>query len=73
MRRSLAGYGDLLAGFRITSISWIAVLDGESPEAPDLDPLAVGQSIGHAVEDRVDDALNFFLGKILKVLFFPSA
>src|SRR5437667_6834322 len=60
----LLGYVDGAAGFRITSLARIPVADTEAAEDTKIDFVALGQSVGDVVEDRVVDGCSLFFRRV---------
>lgn len=58
MRNEFAVEADGLAGFGITADARGAVVQGETAEAADLDPLAGGQGLSHLLEHGLDGQLD---------------
>src|SRR5579862_9598883 len=55
---------DQLSGLGIASLARATLLDRETAEAADFDPLAPRQRVGHRVEHRIDDGLRLAMSKL---------
>src|SRR5262245_43645913 len=63
-RDPLLGDVDGAAGLGVAAFAGIAMTDTEAAEAPQLDLVPFGESVGDVVEDRVDDRLRLLLRQV---------
>src|SRR5262245_27327472 len=60
----LLGHIHGAAGLGVAALAGIAMTDAEAAEAPQLDLVPLGESVGDVVEDRVDDRLRLLLRQV---------
>src|SRR5438874_216898 len=65
-RNSFGSHGDQRAAFRVSSLARTAVLNDETTESTDLDPVSLRESVHHGIKNCVNDHFRISSRKMRK-------
>src|SRR5207237_8653913 len=65
-RNSFGSHGDQRAAFRVSSLARTAVLNDETTESTDLDPVSLRERVHHGIKNRVNDHFRISSRKMRK-------